>query len=196
MPLTNTLNEWYYLDGHDRRGPFSIEAMKQMLQAGVIQPETWVARQGDSDWGPAATLLSSPQTNIPPPMSPPPTSKRSSSKWMIAGAVVLVLIVVTFSANRPERHRPKPSVESEIERIFGTLGNSSYQGVPSTSSNGICARCNGSGRSGYAMLTCPSCSGQGTGTTPSGYAIVCNRCGGSGRIQMTCEVCGGSGRSR
>ena len=186
---------WYYLDGQDRRGPFSLEAMKQMLQAGVIQPETWVARQGDSDWGPAATLLSSTQTNIPPPMSPPPASKRGSSKWMIAGAVVLALLVVVFSTNRPEQNRPQPTVESGIKRIFGNPGNSSYQSVPSTCPNEMCGNCGGSGTS-LVSNSCSTCGGRGTFTSPSGYAVVCDRCGGSGKVPSPCGFCGGTGRSR
>lgn len=192
----NTPNEWYYLDGQDRRGPFSLEAMRQLLQAGVIQPETWVARQGDADWGPAATLLA----NVPPnvinaPPIPHPAPKRGNSKWMIAGAVVLALLVVIFSTNRPERSRQQPSMESEIERIYGNPGNSPYQGVSGTSANGICGNCKGSG---YSLVPnrCQSCGGRGTFTTPSGYDVVCNRCGGSGNIPAACGFCGGTGRSR
>lgn len=190
---------WYYLDGQDRKGPFSHEVMRQLLQAGVIQPETWVARQGDADWGPAAALLASapPSANSAPATpTPRPVVKRGNSKWVIVGVSLLVLIFLVFAANRTSPRRSQPSVESEIERIFGSPGNSSYQGVSGQGSGGVCGNCGGSGRSGHAMLSCPSCSGRGTGTTPSGYAIVCNRCGGSGNIQMTCEVCGGSGRTR
>lgn len=184
---------WYYLDGQEQKGPFGLEAMTQMLQAGVIKPETWVAIQGAAEWGAAGTLLASVQQNVITPASPPPASQRGNTKWMIAGAIALLLVAVLFSSNRSNTSHETTDA-AEIGASFGNL--TSLNEMPGSRSDGVCGRCNGRGRSGYDLLSCPSCSGQGTRTTPSGYATVCSGCGGSGRIPMTCEVCGGTGRSR
>jgi len=49
--------EWFYLNGQERKGPFDLATIQQLLQAGVIHPETRVAKQGDPDWKPAAVAL-------------------------------------------------------------------------------------------------------------------------------------------
>lgn len=84
-----TTQQWFYLDGQEQRGPFGIEALKQMLQAGVIKPDTWVARQGETNWTPAATLLSPGQQSV---SSAPPMHQSSTASDV--GIIVLALILV------------------------------------------------------------------------------------------------------
>lgn len=52
-------NHWFYLEGEERKGPVDIDVMRQLLQAGAIQPVTWVAREGDEQWRPAEEALGS-----------------------------------------------------------------------------------------------------------------------------------------
>lgn len=51
------VQEWFYLEGEDRKGPFDFAVIQQLLQAGVIKPDAWVAKQGDDDWTPAEVAL-------------------------------------------------------------------------------------------------------------------------------------------
>ncbi len=55
--------EWFYLDGEESKGPFSLEAMRQLLQAGVIRPDSWVASNGASEWKAVGSALE--QSAIP-----------------------------------------------------------------------------------------------------------------------------------
>src|SRR5262245_14308702 len=44
--------EWYYAIGGDRNGPVNEEEFQQLVQQGVITPQTLVWRQGFTDWQP------------------------------------------------------------------------------------------------------------------------------------------------
>lgn len=55
--------EWFYLDGEKSKGPFSLEAMRQLLQAGVIGPDSWVASNRAPEWRAAGPALE--QSTIP-----------------------------------------------------------------------------------------------------------------------------------
>jgi len=58
---------WFYLDGEERKGPFDLATIRQLLEAGVITPETWVAREGDPGWTPAAEASDSSFSSPPRP---------------------------------------------------------------------------------------------------------------------------------
>ena len=61
------MNEnWFYLDGQERKGPFDIGALRQLLKVGVINPDSWVAKEGDAEWKPAKKLLEADDTITPP----------------------------------------------------------------------------------------------------------------------------------
>lgn len=92
--------QWYYLDGQEQRGPFGIEALRQMLQAGVIKPDTWVARQGEANWTTAATLLSPGPQSFSSAAAKPQNS-TASDVGIILVALVLVFICFGIYAANP-----------------------------------------------------------------------------------------------
>lgn len=63
----SSANQWYYLAGSDHKGPFDDAAIIQLFHAGVIHPDTPVAKHGDTDWRSAAVALSGLQTSGPLP---------------------------------------------------------------------------------------------------------------------------------
>lgn len=44
---------WYYAVGGDRKGPVEESALRALTDAGVVQPDTLVWREGMADWEPA-----------------------------------------------------------------------------------------------------------------------------------------------
>ena len=44
---------WYYAVGGDRKGPVEEAALRALTDAGVVQPDTLVWREGMADWEPA-----------------------------------------------------------------------------------------------------------------------------------------------
>lgn len=44
---------WYYAQGDQRKGPVEAGALKALVDAGVVQSETLVWREGMADWEPA-----------------------------------------------------------------------------------------------------------------------------------------------
>ena len=77
-------DQWYYVDGGEKRGPVSRERLKELGQTGEIEGATLVWREGLSDWASAASLglfaaASSPKPPpIPPPLAPPPPPKPTT----------------------------------------------------------------------------------------------------------------------
>lgn len=43
-------DNWYYTSNEQTFGPFSAEALKQMVKAGLISSETLIGKEGDSTW--------------------------------------------------------------------------------------------------------------------------------------------------
>ncbi|MGH9406402.1 MAG: molecular chaperone DnaJ [Terriglobia bacterium] len=65
--------------------------------------------------------------------------------------------------------------------------------------NEQCSTCHGTGTSGGAAVTCPTCSGTGKLQRQVGamrFSGPCPDCGGTGRIKPRCPVCGGAGLVR
>ena len=44
------MNEWYYANNNENLGPVSEEEMQELIQSGVIQPNTLVWTEGMKDW--------------------------------------------------------------------------------------------------------------------------------------------------
>ncbi|HPA21223.1 MAG TPA: DUF4339 domain-containing protein [Verrucomicrobiae bacterium] len=49
--------EWFYDDGAQPRGPFTLKAIGQMARAGVVRPDVPVARDGGAGWRPLSELM-------------------------------------------------------------------------------------------------------------------------------------------
>ena len=70
--------EWFYLDGSDEKGPIATERAKMLISMGTIGADTFVWRDGMTDWLPArdsdlrASIPASALTPVaaPAPMSP------------------------------------------------------------------------------------------------------------------------------
>lgn len=70
--------QWYYIGHYGQLGPLSESQMRDLIQDGVIERDTYVWRTGMGDWLRAADtmemarFLESYQTNVPPP---PPSAR-------------------------------------------------------------------------------------------------------------------------
>lgn len=67
--------EWYYVGHYGELGPLTIEQMEELIRDGVIDRETFVWKQGMSEWQPAAghvDLSFHFQTAALAPSMPPP----------------------------------------------------------------------------------------------------------------------------
>lgn len=64
---------WYHLQGRsDRHGPLDLDAMRRLVLAGVVAPETYVWADGMPDWRPARDV---------PALTPPPAVRLSLPGW-------------------------------------------------------------------------------------------------------------------
>ena len=66
-PLTH-MNSWYYSQADQAIGPFQMDVLSKLVQAGVINDATPVRQADDAEWQPLATVLA---TATPPPPPPP-----------------------------------------------------------------------------------------------------------------------------
>src|SRR5262245_7912991 len=51
------LDQWYYLDGSETRGPVPAGQIVQLVRAGQLSPATQVAQAGWQTWSPASVAL-------------------------------------------------------------------------------------------------------------------------------------------
>src|SRR5712692_7722801 len=54
----DNLDQWYYLDGSETRGPVPSAQIAQLIRAGSLSPVTQVAQAGWQTWSPASVALS------------------------------------------------------------------------------------------------------------------------------------------
>jgi RsiW-degrading membrane proteinase PrsW (M82 family) len=54
----DALDQWYYLDGSETRGPVPANQIVQLIRAGQLSPVTQVAQAGWRTWSPASVALS------------------------------------------------------------------------------------------------------------------------------------------
>ena len=120
-----------------------------------------------------------------------PAAFWTAKRTYIGMAVVCPIYFLLFATYDP----PTNSNYSSSERLPSWY--TAVQGMSGDeySRNQRCGSCNGSGVSRFASSTCKRCSGGGTVTTGSGYAIACPSCDGQGRIS-TCQSCAGTGYTR
>jgi len=65
----------YLYQNEQQTGPFTEEQVSQMLQAGIVAPDTLGWKEGMETWIPLSTLRPAPS----PEAAPPPPPKKSSS---------------------------------------------------------------------------------------------------------------------
>lgn len=103
-----TTIRYYYADARNQPvGPFAMDDLEKMKDAGVIDPETQVCPEGGEDWVTFGSLI--PGTSSPAPESPPsrraPKDRKRDAKTEMnataaaASAVIFpVLMIVTTLA--------------------------------------------------------------------------------------------------
>lgn len=72
--LSELKKEWFYLEGYDRKGPFSKETMIQLMQEGKIDKNTYVWKSGLKDW----TALKDSELLFFPKL---PKEEKQSTEW-------------------------------------------------------------------------------------------------------------------
>jgi hypothetical protein len=85
----------YLYQNDQQTGPFSEEQINQMLQAGIVAPDTLGWKEGMSTWSPLSSLRSLPSPRTSPP--PPPSGGKRSPLGIISfvfGIISLVLWAV------------------------------------------------------------------------------------------------------
>src|SRR5579863_6641424 len=68
------MDQWYYLDGSETRGPVAATQIVQLIRAGTLNQSTQVAQAGWPQWSPASVALANQLTPAQPsPRSAQPT---------------------------------------------------------------------------------------------------------------------------
>lgn len=82
---------WYYAVGSQQFGPFDVEAIKRLINSGLITRTTPMWRAGMENWSAAAEVeeLKEAFSTVPPPISPPtptPTPAPAAAAATAMGA--------------------------------------------------------------------------------------------------------------
>jgi len=91
--------DWYYTIGGDRKGPHSPAEFEQLVQQGVITPETLVWHLGMEEWQP----YDGGSRSVPPPVAVPPIAVAPPAGHLICtdcGGIFPTSEVITL-ASRP-----------------------------------------------------------------------------------------------
>lgn len=140
---------------------------------------------GAPDDGPEVELSNYEVTSSTPWTALTPPATRLLVKFSVAGCALLMAIFLLSSGDEPnEASRTDP------EAYFAATARGAQDEMRRNDGK-PCRVCSGSGHG--KLGRCRSCYGQGTVTTPSGYAMVCSQCGGRGLVPDTCGACGGTG---
>jgi hypothetical protein len=111
MNLPGDAAEWYYVGHYGQLGPLTLDQVSELAQDGVIGVDTYVWKQGMSDWRQAREVielrgyLSSGITEAAPPPTPVVTPPPSRS-WQPLGPMA----TPTRSEGFPLGHGAWPSV--------------------------------------------------------------------------------------
>lgn len=116
-------------------------------------------------------------------LSPP--AKRLLVKFAVVGCSLLMVMFLLSSGDESNEVG-----KTDPEAYFAATARGAQDEMRRNDGK-PCRVCNGAGHG--KLGRCRSCYGQGTVTTPSGYAMVCSQCGGRGLVPDTCGACGGTG---
>ena len=64
------MNSWYYSQADQAIGPFQMEVLGKLVQAGIINDATLVRQAEDTEWQPLSTVLAAKSPPVPPPVRP------------------------------------------------------------------------------------------------------------------------------
>ena len=64
------MNSWYYSQADQAIGPFQVEVLGKLAQAGIINDATPVRQAEETEWRPLATVLAAKTPPAPPPVQP------------------------------------------------------------------------------------------------------------------------------
>lgn len=107
--------EWYYIGHYGQLGPLTLEQMDELIEAGVVQGDTYVWRTGMSQWQfgktvpEIASILARHQVGRPPepppspvgkpmPVAPPQTFEAPSVPAYVAPSQPIAPVYPTYSA--------------------------------------------------------------------------------------------------
>lgn len=103
---------WYYLDGETSVGPFNWQRLLDLFKATIIGPNTYVWREGTTEWVSLAGALQAKQPAPPPP--PPRVPTRTSIEQTALVAVRAALeqpITATQSGIARQADLSRPSLK-------------------------------------------------------------------------------------
>jgi hypothetical protein len=63
---------WYHLQGEEQLGPIDLEAMRELVLDGTVEPDTYVWADGMADWLPAREI---------PAITPPASLREQLPSW-------------------------------------------------------------------------------------------------------------------
>ena len=118
--------EWYYVGQYGELGPLNLDQMKDLIQDKVVTSETYVWKQGMSDWVPAGQVsdlrgrIIAETTSPPPrPTSPPPAPVGTSAPVIPAAPTAGPISHTAYDWNRIEASLPR----SDKNRVTAGLLN-------------------------------------------------------------------------
>jgi TM2 domain-containing membrane protein YozV len=134
MSETNAPAEWYYVGHYGQLGPLTLTQMKELAGDGVVMHDTYVWRQGMSDWTVASRVpelkdeTAGPEAPIYPPAPPtrtqaPPMPPATPTPFSRAPAATS--LASTSNWQYIQAHAPK----SDKSRILGGILNLFLPGI-------------------------------------------------------------------
>ena len=107
-----TVGDWYYIGHYGQLGPLTRDQIEELVQSGVIGPETYVWRTGMESWRAASDVtdfasalrVSQPFSAPPPPPSAAPPVQRPSTDLSVPA------YYPTYGGMRSDRSRTAAGV--------------------------------------------------------------------------------------
>jgi hypothetical protein len=94
-------------------GPYTNEQMVEMLQSGILNPESPVMLEGESDWKKVSDIKA---IGAPAPVAQPAVKSPAPVKKALSPNQFSAFVFATAYATMPQRHRPLPMVPEGYPR--------------------------------------------------------------------------------
>lgn len=119
-------NQWYYTKDDERQGPVSADELKRLAEAGELQPDDLIWKDGMEDWRPASQLkgLFDGETAAPTSKPAAVVAGDRSPAWQIPHLIAATLFIVAMFlpwwslrlSGKPQELEKEFSVEKDIGR--------------------------------------------------------------------------------
>ena len=89
------MNEQYFIArGGEQAGPYTLDQMQKMQEAGQLLPSDMAWTEGQADWLPLSQIVGDTSSPTPPPTPSPTSEVKNTGKSVLIVRILLGLLLI------------------------------------------------------------------------------------------------------